>query len=149
VVQRGAAGRLGRRGLAYVALFQVLLPLAAPAVDAFAVYGLIFLSGWQVIGVWCGFLATQALAAAVALRMDREHLGPLWTLPLQQVVYRQLMCLVVVQATVAALLGSRQRWRAMARTGIGPVGPVRGVVERCAPTPAPINPDPSAGRSGQ
>jgi cellulose synthase/poly-beta-1,6-N-acetylglucosamine synthase-like glycosyltransferase/peptidoglycan/xylan/chitin deacetylase (PgdA/CDA1 family) len=125
VVQRGAAGRLGRRGLAYVALFQVLLPLAAPAVDAFAIYGLIFLSWWQVLGVWCGFLAIQALAAAVALRMDRESLSPLWTLPVQLVVYRQLMCLVVVQATVAALLGGRQRWRAMARTGIGPVPGVR------------------------
>jgi cellulose synthase/poly-beta-1,6-N-acetylglucosamine synthase-like glycosyltransferase len=125
VVQRGAAGRLGRRGLAYVALFQVFLPLAAPAVDMFAVYGLIFLSWWQVLGVWCGFLATQALAAAFALRMDRERLGPLWTLPVQQIVYRQLMCLVVVQAAVAALLGGRQRWRVMARTGIGPVPGVR------------------------
>jgi hypothetical protein len=38
-------------------------------------------------------------------------------LPLQQVVYRQLMYLVVVQAAVTALLGSRLRWHRMARTG--------------------------------
>jgi cellulose synthase/poly-beta-1,6-N-acetylglucosamine synthase-like glycosyltransferase/peptidoglycan/xylan/chitin deacetylase (PgdA/CDA1 family) len=121
VRQRGAAGRFGRRGLAHVTLFQVLLPLAAPAVDLYAVYGLIFRSWWLVLGAWCGFVATQVLAAAFALRLDRERLGPLWTIPAQQFVYRQLMYLVVVQATVAALQGGRQRWRAMARTGIGPL----------------------------
>jgi hypothetical protein len=121
VRQRGAAGRFGRRGLAHVTLFQVLLPLAAPAIDLYAIYGLIFRSWWLVLGAWCGFVATQVLAAAFALRLDRERLGPLWTIPAQQFVYRQLMYLVVVQATVAALQGGRQRWRAMARTGIGPL----------------------------
>jgi hypothetical protein len=38
--------------------------------------------------------------------------------PLQQIVYRQLLYLVVLQGTVAALLGGRQRWRAMARSGL-------------------------------
>jgi hypothetical protein len=129
VVQRGNAGRLGRRGLTYVALFQVLLPLAAPAVDLYAVYGLLFQSRPQVVAVWCGFLAMQVLTAALALRLDRERPGPLWTVPVQQIVYRQMMYLVVVQASVAALLGGRQRWRAMARTGIGP-GPDLRLVER-------------------
>jgi cellulose synthase/poly-beta-1,6-N-acetylglucosamine synthase-like glycosyltransferase len=121
VVRRGAEGRFGRRGLTYLTLFQVLLPLVAPAVDIFAVYGLVFGSWPQALGVWCGFIAVQAATAAYALRLDRESLGPLWTIPLQQFVYRQFMYLVVVQATVAALLGGRERWRAMARTGIGPL----------------------------
>jgi cellulose synthase/poly-beta-1,6-N-acetylglucosamine synthase-like glycosyltransferase len=125
VVQRGDAGRLGRRGLTYVGLFQVALPLTAPAVDMYAIYGLMFQSRPQVLAVWCGFLATQMLTAALALRLDRERMGPLWTIPLQQVVYRQMMYLVVVQASVAALLGGRQRWRAMVRTGIGPVPDLR------------------------
>jgi hypothetical protein len=67
--------------------------------------------------VWCGFVAVQGLTAAIALRLDGERYGPLWTLPLQQVVYRQLMYLVVVQSTVAALVGNRQRWQRMVRTG--------------------------------
>src|SRR6185369_11786219 len=36
--ERGPAGRLGRRGLVYLGLFQILLPLCAPAVDVYAVY---------------------------------------------------------------------------------------------------------------
>jgi peptidoglycan/xylan/chitin deacetylase (PgdA/CDA1 family)/glycosyltransferase involved in cell wall biosynthesis len=117
LVEGGAAGKLGRRGLAYLLLFQVLLPLVAPAVDAYAVYGFLFLPWLQVAEVWGGFVLAQGFTAWYALRLDREKLGPLWTLPFQQVVYRQLMYLVVVQSTVAALVGSRQRWQRMVRTG--------------------------------
>ncbi|MEV0131926.1 bifunctional polysaccharide deacetylase/glycosyltransferase family 2 protein [Dactylosporangium sp. NPDC050688] len=111
-------GHLGRRGLVYLAVFQMLLPLTAPLVDVYAVYSLFFLPVGQVAAVWCGFTLLQVLVAAYALRLDRERFGPLWTVPLQQVVYRQLLYLVVVQSTVAALLGSRQRWQVMARTGL-------------------------------
>src|SRR5690606_10994418 len=117
LVQRVPAGKLGRRGLAYLALVQVALPLAAPAVDVYAVYGLAFLPLWQVAAVWFGLLILQALTAAYALRLDRERYGPLWTLPFQQIVYRQLMYLVVVQSVVTALLGTRLRWHRMVRTG--------------------------------
>nr|MDT0660627.1 bifunctional polysaccharide deacetylase/glycosyltransferase family 2 protein [Micromonospora sp. DSM 115978] len=117
LVQRGAAGRLGRRGLAYLLLFQVLLPLCACMVDVYGVYGLLFLPPAKVAAVWIGFTAVQVLTAAYALRLDRERYGPLWSLPLQQVVYRQLMYLVVFQSTVMALLGGRLRWHRMTRTG--------------------------------
>jgi cellulose synthase/poly-beta-1,6-N-acetylglucosamine synthase-like glycosyltransferase len=43
VLQRGPAGKLGWRGLGYVLLFQVLLPLLALVVDVFALYVLLFL----------------------------------------------------------------------------------------------------------
>jgi hypothetical protein len=70
-----------------------------------------------VAAVWCGFVAAQLATAAYALRLDRERYGPLWSLPLQQVLYRQLMYLVVIQSTVLALLGGRLRWHRMRRTG--------------------------------
>lgn len=117
LVQRGAAGKLGRRGLAYLGLLQLALPLAAPAVDVFAIYGLVFLPLWQVGAAWLGLLTLQVLTAAYAFHLDDERRGPLWTLPLQQVVYRQLMYLVVVQSLVTALLGSRMRWHRLTRTG--------------------------------
>jgi peptidoglycan/xylan/chitin deacetylase (PgdA/CDA1 family)/glycosyltransferase involved in cell wall biosynthesis len=117
VVERGASGRLGRRGLGYLLLFQVLLPLSAPMVDVYGVYGALFLPPMQVAAVWGGFTVLQTLVALYALRLDGEKLGPLWSLPLQQVVYRQLMYLVVIQSTVMALMGDRLRWQRMTRTG--------------------------------
>ncbi|MFF4147952.1 bifunctional polysaccharide deacetylase/glycosyltransferase family 2 protein [Streptomyces sp. NPDC001698] len=117
LVQRGAAGKLGRRGLIYLLLFQVLLPLLAPVVDIFALYGLIFLDPVRIIGLWLAFLLLQLLMGLYAFRLDGERPGPLWSLPLQQFVYRQLMYLVVIQSVFTAVSGSRLRWQRMERYG--------------------------------
>ncbi|WP_235010579.1 bifunctional polysaccharide deacetylase/glycosyltransferase family 2 protein [Arthrobacter sp. SLBN-112] len=117
VVQGGQAGKLGRRGLGYLMVLQVLLPLFAPIVDVFAVYGLVFLDPLRIAALWLVFLLVQFLMAAYAFRLDKERLGPLWTLPLQQFVYRQLMYLVVIQAVVTAVAGVHLRWHRMERYG--------------------------------
>lgn len=117
VLQGGAAGKLGRRGLGYLLVLQVLLPLFAPVVDVFAVYGLIFLDAFRIAALWLVFLVVQFLMAAYAFRLDNEPLRPLWTLPLQQFVYRQLMYLVVIQSVVTALAGVHLRWHRMERYG--------------------------------
>ncbi|HKT56886.1 MAG TPA: bifunctional polysaccharide deacetylase/glycosyltransferase family 2 protein, partial [Microbacterium sp.] len=117
LVQKGAAGKLGRRGLTYLLVLQVLLPLLAPVVDIFAIYGLIFLDPVRVIGLWLAFLLVQLLMALYAFRLDGESPRVLWTLPLQQVVYRQLMYLVVIQSVFTSLAGTRLRWHRMERYG--------------------------------
>jgi cellulose synthase/poly-beta-1,6-N-acetylglucosamine synthase-like glycosyltransferase/peptidoglycan/xylan/chitin deacetylase (PgdA/CDA1 family) len=110
-------GKFGRRCLTYLAVFQVLLPLFAPAVDVFALYGLVFLDPVYVAGSWLIFMLAQTAAGAYALRLDGERLRALWSLPLQQIVYRQLMYLVVIQSLVTAVLGARLRWHVIRRTG--------------------------------
>ncbi|MFJ3305887.1 glycosyltransferase [Streptomyces sp. NPDC086549] len=117
LVQRGAAGKLGRRGLGYLLLFQVLLPLLAPVVDIFALYGLLFLDPVRIVGLWLAFLLLQLMMGVYAFRLDGERPGPLWSLPLQQFVYRQLMYLVVIQSVFTAVSGSRLRWQRMERYG--------------------------------
>ncbi|MGW6707129.1 bifunctional polysaccharide deacetylase/glycosyltransferase family 2 protein [Streptomyces sp. NPDC054956] len=115
--QRGQAGKLGRRGLLYLLMFQVLLPLLAPVVDVTAVFGLIFLDPLRILGLWSAFLLLQVLMGLYAFHLDEEHPGPLWSLPLQQFVYRQLMYLVVIQSVFTAIAGSRLRWQRMERYG--------------------------------
>ncbi len=117
LAQRGQAGKLGRRGLLYLLMFQVLLPLLAPVVDVFAVYGLVFLDPVRILGLWTAFLFLQVLMGLYAFRLDGERPGPLWSLPLQQFVYRQLMYLVVIQSVFTAIAGSRLRWQRMERYG--------------------------------
>ncbi|MFF4346986.1 bifunctional polysaccharide deacetylase/glycosyltransferase family 2 protein [Streptomyces sp. NPDC001530] len=117
VVELGPAGRFGRRGLSYLALFQVALPLMAPIVDLFALYGVLFLSPLQSAGVWLAFLVPQLICAGYALRLDGERVRALWSMPFQLFVYRQLMYLVVIQSLVAILLGTRLRWHRMDRSG--------------------------------
>jgi hypothetical protein len=97
--RRWLAYALGRhRRAGHVVLFQVLQPLTGPLVDAYAVYGLFVLPPAPVLLGWAGFTTLQAAVAAYALRLDREPYRALWCLPPQQIVYRQLMFLVVVLA---------------------------------------------------
>lgn len=117
VLERGAAGKLGRRGLPYLLAFQVALPLLAPVIDVSAVYSVLFARTPEIAAVWLGFLGVQLVAAAYAFRLDGERLTPLWSLVAQQFVYRQLMYLVVLQSVVSAVSGLRLRWHVMRRTG--------------------------------
>jgi cellulose synthase/poly-beta-1,6-N-acetylglucosamine synthase-like glycosyltransferase len=117
VIERGSSGRFGRRGLLFLSLFQVLLPLTAPAMDVFLVYGLIFLDVRTTLLLYGGLMATQLLSAVFAFRLDREPVRVLWALPLQQVVYRQLMYLIVLQSVFTAFSGMHLPWEKLRRTG--------------------------------
>ena len=110
-------GRFGRGGLPFIALFTVLLPLLAPLIDLMAVYGFFFLDRTVTLIGWLAMLVVQVVTAVLAFRLDREPLRPLWTLPAQQVVYRQVMYLVLLHSALTALTGRRLRWQAMRRTG--------------------------------
>jgi cellulose synthase/poly-beta-1,6-N-acetylglucosamine synthase-like glycosyltransferase len=109
--------RIGRRALPYMFFFQILLPILAPLIDLFALYGLLFTNPLPVIAYWLAFNAVQVGLGAFAFRIDREPLRPLWALPLQQFVYRQLMYLVIIESTISALGGTRAHWGTLARTG--------------------------------
>ncbi|MFI0452952.1 bifunctional polysaccharide deacetylase/glycosyltransferase family 2 protein [Actinomadura sp. 6N118] len=115
--QGGRSGHFGRRCLPYLTVFQVALPLFAPAVDIFTLYGLYFLDPGKLALSWLFFTLLQTLAGAYALRLDGEPLRTLWVLPLQQIVYRQLMYLVTIQSMVTAVAGARLRWQTIRRTG--------------------------------
>jgi len=109
--------RIGRRALSYMLFFQILLPILAPLIDLFALYGLVFTDSARVIATWSAFNVIQIGLAIFAFRLDRESLRPLWALPLQQFVYRQLMYLVIIESTISALIGIRAHWQTVPRTG--------------------------------
>ncbi len=129
----GPSGRFGRVGLPFLALFGVALPMLAPVVDIMLLYGLVFWELRDTVVAWLGMLALQLFTAAVAFRFDKESLGPLLRLPLQQFAYRQLMYLVLLQSATTALTGGRLRWHKLQRAGLvrstpepafdGPVAP--------------------------
>jgi cellulose synthase/poly-beta-1,6-N-acetylglucosamine synthase-like glycosyltransferase len=117
VLEHGPGGRYSRRGLTYMLLFQVLLPLLAPAVDVFAIYGLLFRDPVTTAAVWLSFQALDLVIALYAFRLDGESPRVLWALPLTQLCYRQLMYAVVIQSLATAVSGIRLRWQRMDRYG--------------------------------
>ncbi|WP_371548841.1 glycosyltransferase [Streptomyces sp. NBC_00554] len=118
VIERGPSGRFGRVGMPLVSLFMILAPLLAPLIDVFLLYGLVFGPTQKTIVAWLGVLAIQAVCAAYAFRLDRERMTHLISLPLQQILYRQLMYVVLLQSWITALTGGRLRWQKLRRTGV-------------------------------
>ncbi|SDN36493.1 Glycosyltransferase, catalytic subunit of cellulose synthase and poly-beta-1,6-N-acetylglucosamine synthase [Streptomyces wuyuanensis] len=118
VIDSGPSGRFGRVGLPLVSLFMVLFPLLAPLIDVFLLYGLVFGPTQKTIVAWLGVLAIQAVCAAYAFRLDKERMVHLISLPLQQLLYRQLMYVVLLQSWITALTGGRLRWQKLRRTGV-------------------------------
>jgi hypothetical protein len=53
----------------------------------------------------------------VAFRLDKESLVPLWSLPLQQFVYRQLIYVILLRSMMSAFAGIALRWQKLARIG--------------------------------
>jgi cellulose synthase/poly-beta-1,6-N-acetylglucosamine synthase-like glycosyltransferase/peptidoglycan/xylan/chitin deacetylase (PgdA/CDA1 family) len=127
LVDRGPSGRFGRVGLPLVSLFMVVAPLLAPLIDVFLLYGVVFGPTEKTIVAWLGVLAIQLVCAAYAFRLDRERMTHLISLPLQQILYRQLMYVVLLQSWITALTGGRLRWQKLRRTGVveAPGGPVQ------------------------
>jgi len=116
-VWRPGEERIGRRGLPYLVLFQIALPLLAPLIDLFSIYGLLFLDAGAVAGFWVVFTALQLALGWYAFRLDGESPRVLWSMPLQQFVYRQLMYLVVIESVLSAIRGTHLHWRASPRSG--------------------------------
>jgi len=83
----------------------------------FAIYGLFFLGVYWVAGYWLAFTGLQLGLGWYAFRLDGESPRALAAMPLQQLVYRQLMYLVVVESVLTAIQGSRLHWRPIARHG--------------------------------
>ena len=83
----------------------------------FALYGIVFLDPLPLIAFWVAFNLLSLGLAAYAFHLDDESPRPLWAMPLQQFVYRQLMYLVVLESVISALVGTRIRWQRIERTG--------------------------------
>jgi cellulose synthase/poly-beta-1,6-N-acetylglucosamine synthase-like glycosyltransferase len=116
-LSRRREGPIGTIGLPYLVLFQIALPMLAPLIDVFALYGILFLDPVPVIAYWLGFNLLVVAQGAYAFRLDRERPWPLVALPLQTFVYRQLMYLVVLQSVASAVQGLRLRWQHVERSG--------------------------------
>lgn len=112
----GEQGR-GARAVVAIALFQVLLPLCAPMIDLFAIYSIVFLDPMPILAFWGAFNLFQLVLAWCAFGFDKESRLTLWALPLQQLLHRQISYLVVYDALISALLGGRESWRPLERTG--------------------------------
>ncbi len=106
---------IGRRGLPYLLITQVLAVVLAPSIDVLALYGLLSVGTVPTVGGLIAYNALTLALAAYAFRLDGDSLRPLWGLPAQQFAWRQLSCLVLLRSALGALSGTRPVWHRSVR----------------------------------
>ncbi len=110
-------------------IFQMLLPLAAPAADA-GIVATMFSKNWLAVAVYGMFFFASELAAAyLAFALDgasRERRSDLRLLFIQRFVYRYVMFAVLLRAIVAAMQGVSTGWGKLDRRGTARVTPPAG-----------------------
>ena len=111
----GGRGHIGRRGLSYLVVYQVVAALLAPSIDLLAAYGLASGDPVQAVGWLIAYNALALALAGYAFRLDGESLRPLWGLAAQQFAHRQLVCLVVLRSALGSLLGTEMAWHRSVR----------------------------------
>ena len=107
-------------------------------VDVYLVYGLVYLDPATTGTIWGVALLLQVTAGVVAFRLEREPLRGLVLLPLQQIVYRQLMYAVLIQSVASAFAGTRLRWQKIPRAGRFSAAPL----DLVATVPIPVRRSP-------
>ena len=122
---------LGFVALPQIWLFQIILTVLAPLVDAAAIFSLISAGfdrlshpvEWNSEGLtrallyWTAFVLVDLAAAVIGMAMERRApWGSLAWLPAQRFGYRQLMYYVVLKAVFSAMQGRRVEWGSLQRT---------------------------------
>jgi hypothetical protein len=122
---------LGLMALPNILIFQVLLPLLAPAADLVLLLSIFWNrynpENLQKIGwYYLLFLLVDVLISVLAFSFEKEKPGKLiWLIP-QRFAYRQLMYYILFKSLVRAIKGENQGWGVLKRTGnIRPVSPVQ------------------------
>ncbi|MFI0444805.1 bifunctional polysaccharide deacetylase/glycosyltransferase family 2 protein [Actinomadura sp. 6N118] len=116
--RRGRFTLFGTVGMPYLLLTHLVVPLLSPLADVLVLFELLHLRPWRALVLFAVFLALQLVTSLVAFRLDGERLRVLWMVPVQQLVYRQVMFLVTLHSLLYVALGVPLRWHKLHRVGI-------------------------------
>jgi biofilm PGA synthesis N-glycosyltransferase PgaC len=114
---RARYGWLGLVVLPNTVLSLVVPLLTIPFVALMSVLVLAQQGPFALGGYYVLFTAAQALSAAVAVRLLREHPGHLLVVPVYRFVYDPLRAYLLYRTTYLALRGTRVGWNKLTRTG--------------------------------
>jgi peptidoglycan-N-acetylglucosamine deacetylase len=110
-------GALGLVALPNILIYQILLPILSPLVDAVMLVAVISGNSVALIGYYLLFLLIDAIGAVVAFSFEKERLAKLWLLLPQRFSYRQMMYWVLFKSLHAAARGRLVGWGVLKRTG--------------------------------
>jgi hypothetical protein len=98
-------------------IYNILLPLTYPLADSALLFGLIFGEWTTLILPFAIFTAVDLLYAVWGLRGEPNKWKLLLAVPMQRVVYRQLLYYTVYKGVIRAIEGSGMGWNKFTKTG--------------------------------
>jgi hypothetical protein len=100
-----------------VFIYNILLPLTYPFADSALVFGLIFGEWRTLVAPFLIFTVIDLLYATWGLRGEQGKWKLMLAVPLQRVIYRQLLYYTVYRGIIRALEGTGDRWNKFAKMG--------------------------------
>jgi len=98
-------------------IFNILLPLSYPFADSALIFGLL-LSDWHgLLAPFAFFTMFDVFYASVGVWPEKNRVKMLCMVPLQRIVYRQLLYYSVMRGVVRAVEGSGSGWNKFAKIG--------------------------------
>lgn len=100
-----------------IVIFNIILPLTYPFADSALVFGLLFGDWTSLLLPFAIFTFFDLLYAWVGVRQEKQYVKLLGAVPLQRLVYRQLLYITVARSLVRALEGIGTGWNKFAKVG--------------------------------
>jgi hypothetical protein len=98
-------------------IFNILLPLTYPLADSALLFGFLFGDWGSLIVPFIVLTLFDTFYALLGVWEDPHARKLLWAVPLQRVVYRQLLYYTVLKSLVRAIEGSGSGWNKFAKAG--------------------------------
>lgn len=98
-------------------VYNILLPLTYPFADSALLFGLIFGEWRSLVLPFLIFTAVDLLYAIWGVRGEPNKWKLILAVPLQRIVYRQLLYYTVYKGLIRALEGTGTTWNKFAKTG--------------------------------
>jgi cellulose synthase/poly-beta-1,6-N-acetylglucosamine synthase-like glycosyltransferase/peptidoglycan/xylan/chitin deacetylase (PgdA/CDA1 family) len=98
-------------------IFNILLPLSYPFADSAFILGL-FISDWQgLLAPFAFFTVFDVAYASIGAWPEKDRWRLIGVVPLQRIVYRQLLYYSVMRGVVRAVEGTGSGWNKFAKVG--------------------------------
>ena len=98
-------------------LFNIIMPLFYPIIDAVFLFAIITGSWKQVIITYIIFTGVDVIYSSLAFVRQNKDWSQLLFVPIQRLYYRQVICYVVIKSIIKAIEGSEEIWGKVIKRG--------------------------------
>lgn len=117
VYREAPLGKMSTVVMPNIFIFNILLPLTYPFADGALLFGLLSNEWRSLVLPFLAFTIVDLLYAGYGVRGEPNPIRLLWAVPLQRIVYRQLLYYTVARSVIRAIEGTGLGWNKFTKIG--------------------------------